>query len=96
MITIFTIIEASSTYSEEGAPVLKPLLTDADPDLRQSAIEGMKQLGVPGAAAALREAAKRTSLSPEDRQAMLEAANFVELEEWVPPVGARGLILERA
>ena len=75
--------EAMSTYSAEGVPVLKPLLTSPDLEIREHAIEAMKQLDAPEAAAALREVANKTT-DPRDRQAMLEAADFVDLPAYKP------------
>jgi hypothetical protein len=75
--------EAISTYSAEGVPVLKPLLTSPDLEIREHAIEAMKQLDAPEAAAALREVANKTT-DPRDRQAMLEAADFVDLPAYQP------------
>jgi hypothetical protein len=75
--------EAISTYSAEGVPILKPLLLSPDLEIREQAIEGMKQLDAPEAAAALREAAKKVT-DPRDRQAMLEAAEFVDLPAYKP------------
>ena len=75
--------EAISTYSAEGVPILKPLLLSPDLEIREQAIEGMKQLDAPEAAAALREAAKKVT-DPRDRQAMLEAADFVDLPAYKP------------
>jgi len=46
-----SIIEATATYSEEGVPKLRQLLSNPGPGIRESAVEGMKQLGLPGAAA---------------------------------------------
>ena len=75
--------EAISTYSAEGVPILKPLLLSPDLEIREQAIEGMKQLDAPEAAAALREAAKKVT-DPRDRQVMLEAADFVDLPAYKP------------
>jgi HEAT repeat protein len=75
--------EAIATYSAEGVPILKPLLLSPDLEIREQAIEGMKQLDAPEAAAALREAAKKVT-DPRDRQAMLEAADFVDLPAYQP------------
>jgi hypothetical protein len=75
--------EAMSTYSAEGVPILKTYLTSPDIEIREYAIEAMKQIDAPEAAAALREAFKKTT-DPRDRQAMLEAADFVDLPAYNP------------
>jgi hypothetical protein len=75
--TLANINEAMSTYSAAGVPVLQPLLTSRDPDIREEAIDAMSQLGVPEAAAALRQAARQAS-NPRERAELLEAAEFAE------------------
>lgn len=72
------IMEASATYSPEGLEVLEPLLGHPDPEIRESAIEGIVQLGEPEGIAVLRRAAESTTF-PENRGALLEAAEFLEL-----------------
>jgi len=72
------IVEGKVTYSAEGVPLIQPYLNNPDPEIRLEAIEAMKQLDAPEAAAALRQAAK-TARNAEERAAMLEAAEFVEL-----------------
>ncbi len=74
-----SIFEAVSTYSPAGVIQIKPMLQSPDEQIRSSAIEGMRQIGLPEAAAALREAAQRGTTRQEDREEMLEAAEFIEL-----------------
>lgn len=75
--------EAIATNSSESVPILRPLLASPDFDIRNQAIEAMKQINAPEAATALREAAQRAS-DRRDREAMLEAAAFVELPVYKP------------
>jgi hypothetical protein len=82
--TLSVIHDAMTTWSEEGVPVIQPYLSSPDKTIRAAAIESMKQLGVPEAAAALRAAAKKTT-NPEERKAMLEAAEFAELPPLIGP-----------
>ncbi len=70
--------DAMSTYSAQGVPVIQQYLKSPDAELRTEAIEAMKQLGAPEAAVALRAAA-REAKSPQERDAMIRAAEFVEL-----------------
>jgi hypothetical protein len=76
--------DSISTYSEEGVDQITPLLASPDPEIREAAIEGMKQLSLPKAAAVLREVAAKGTTSPADRAAMLEAADFIDLPEYQP------------
>jgi len=82
--TLETIQEAMTTYSAEGVPTLQPMLSNPDPEIRFAAMEAMKQLSVPEAAAALRAAAN-TRTDPEERKAMLDAAEFAELPSLISP-----------
>lgn len=84
--TMETIQDAMTTWSAEGVPVLQPLLLSPDEEIRGEAIEAMKQIGVPEAVAALRAAAKQTT-NPNDRRAMLEAAEWAELPPLIAPPG---------
>jgi hypothetical protein len=80
---------ATTTYSVEGLAVLGPMLRHPDSQIREAAIEGMVQLGETSGSKTLREAARRTS-DPRQAARMLEAADFLELPEFVgPPVSAR-------
>ena len=74
-----SIFEAVSTYSPAGVTRIKPMLQSPDEQIRSSAIEGMRQIGLPEAATALREVAQRGDTRQEDREEMLEAAEFIEL-----------------
>jgi hypothetical protein len=80
-----TINEAVVTYSAEGIKVIRPYLTDSDPEIRESALNGMIQLGVPEAAKALREVSKQSSLKAKERLKLLEAADFIDLPSYVFP-----------
>ena len=70
--------QAMSTFSEEGLPVLKPYLSNPDPEIRSAAVEAIKQLAVPAGAEVLRTAAKNAETTREQIE-MLEAAEFLEL-----------------
>jgi hypothetical protein len=74
-----TIFDAIATQSVSGVATVKPMLRSPDPEVRATAIEGMRQLGFPEAAAALREEAQRSTTRQEDREEMLEAAEFIDL-----------------
>jgi len=82
--TLSVIHDAMTTWSEEGVPVIQPYLSSPDKQIRAAAIESMKQLGVPEAAAALRAAAKKTT-NPDERKAMLDAAEFAESPPLIGP-----------
>ena len=81
-----TLHDAMVTYSAEGVPAIQPMLSNKDPEIRATAIESMKQLGVPEAAAALRAAAQQTS-DAGTKAAMIEAAEFVEMPSAFVPQG---------
>lgn len=70
--------QTMSTFSEEGLPVLKPYLSNSDPEIRSAAVEAIKQLAVPAGADVLRAAAKDAKTTREQIE-MLEAAEFLEL-----------------
>ena len=76
--TLELIDAAMSTYSDEGLPALKSYLSHSDPDIRSATVEALKQLAVPQAADALRQAAK-SARNDRERISMLEAAEFLEL-----------------
>jgi hypothetical protein len=76
--------DSIATYSDEGVDQIAPLLASPDPQIRDSAIDGMKQLATPKAAAVLREAAMKSTTSAADRAAMLEAAEFIDLPPYEP------------
>lgn len=71
--------DAMATYSDEGVVVVEPLLFSPDLEIRESAIEAMKQIATPGAAKSLRRAANKPAISPMDKKNFLEAAEFIEL-----------------
>jgi hypothetical protein len=71
--------DAMATYSDEGVVVVEPLLFSPDLEIRESAIEAMKQIGTPGAAKSLRRAANKPAISPMDKKIFLETAEFIEL-----------------
>ncbi len=71
--------DAVATYSDEGVAVVEPLLFSPDIDIRESAIEAMKQIGTPGAAESLRTAANKSTTSPIEKKILLEAAEFIGL-----------------
>jgi HEAT repeat protein len=73
--------EAMVTYSPEGVKALEPMLADAEPEIREAAINAIIQIGEKSGADALRRAARKTKL-PRERMRMLEAADFIEL----PPI----------
>lgn len=87
--TLANINEVMSTYSAAGVPILRPLLSSRDPDIREDAIMAMSQLGVPEAATALRQAARQTT-NLRERDELMEAAEFaesrsmLELHGWRP------------
>lgn len=76
------------TYSPEAVNSIVPMLSSADPEIRDAAIEGLVQLGEKRGADALRRAA-RTAKTPQEKARMLKAADFIELPpvqlEWVQP-----------
>lgn len=70
--------EASVSYDAAELPKIQPFLLHADPEVRKAALEGMLTLGDAAAAPMLRTAAK-LALTPEEAQAMTEAAAYLEL-----------------
>jgi HEAT repeat protein len=62
---------------------VKPYLLSPDLEVRRAAVEAMKQLSLPSAAKALREAAERSN-SPNDKAEFMKAAEFVELPPYIP------------
>jgi hypothetical protein len=75
--------EATATPTEENVRRVAPYLLSPDLEVRDSAVEAMKQLSLPSAAKALRDASTRTS-SPSDKATLLEAAEFIELPPYIP------------
>jgi hypothetical protein len=72
------IFEAITKDPPAGVATIKPMLLSPDDEVRATAIEGMRQLKSPEAAAALREAAMRSSTPQSDREEMLDAIEFIE------------------
>lgn len=72
--------DASTTYDAAYLPVIKPYLLDADPEIRENAVNAMIVLGDASAGKMLRDAAIQMKTA-EDVKMMLEAAEFVELPE---------------
>ncbi len=77
------LFDVSHTPTQESVNVAEGYLFSPDLDVRNAAIEAMKQLSTPAAARALRNAASRAT-SPTDKAAFLKAAEFVELPAYVP------------
>jgi hypothetical protein len=75
---IEVIEEATVSYSASELPKIQPYLLHSDPEIRAAALEGMIQLG-DAAAAPLLRAAAQLATSPEEADALREAAAFVEL-----------------
>jgi len=73
--------EAMVTYSPEGVKALEPILANAEPEIREAAINAIIQIGEKSGADALRRAARKTKVLRE-KMRMLEAAEFIEL----PPI----------
>ncbi len=84
--TLATLHDAMVTYSSEGVPTIQPYLSNPDPEIRANAIESMKQLGVPEAAAALRAAAG-SAKDPNIKRALEDAAEFVDMPSLFAPAG---------
>jgi len=84
--TMAVIHDAMTTWSAEGVPTLRPLLSSPDKEIRAEAIEAMKQLSVPEAVAALRAQAKETK-DPAERKALLDAAEWAALPSLFSPGG---------
>ena len=75
--------DCSATPTQESVKTVEPYLLSSDLTVRNAAIEAMKQLSLPSAARALRDAAARSS-SPSDKAEFLKAAEFVELPPYIP------------
>lgn len=78
--TIEKIHDAATTYDAAYLPVIQPYLRDADPEIRQEAVDAMIILGSADAAPLLRDAAK-TLTTAEEMKIMLDAAEYLELPE---------------
>ena len=73
-------IQAAITiYSDEGVAVVEPMLASPDLEIREMAIEAMKQIAIPGAAETLRRTANKPTTSPIEKKILLEAAEFIDL-----------------
>lgn len=66
------------TYSPEALPVFEKLLASGEPDVRESARDGLVRLGEKGGAALLRSASARLT-DPEEIKKFLETAEHLEL-----------------
>jgi len=77
------IFNAMTTYSEEGAVRAVQFLGSTDSQVRNAAVEALKQIKSPASAEPLRRAADRAS-SQEEKERLLQAAEFVELPIYVP------------
>lgn len=83
---IEAIHEAATSYDPAQLVVIRPYLTSADAELRAAAVDAMIVLGDASAAAMLRQAAT-TIGSGEEAEAMIQAADYVEL----PPANLKKL-----
>jgi hypothetical protein len=70
--------DAATTYDPVELAAIRPYLVNADPEIREAAVNGMIVLGDAAAGPMLREAAARME-SAEEAKAMLAAADYVEL-----------------
>lgn len=80
---LLKIYDASCLPTEESVKIVGGYLFSPDLDVRNAAIEAMKQISTPAASTALRNAASRAT-SPADKAAFLKAAEFTELPAYVP------------
>lgn len=80
--------EATVTYDVQGLQVLGPLLQHPDPQIREATIEGIVQLSETAGAKTLRDAARQAK-NPQEATRMIEAAEFLELPEYVPSSARR-------
>ncbi len=76
------IIQATRVDPSEGVAMLQPLLRGSDFQIRKASVEALKQISTPSASDLLRKTAQSPTLHPTEKQAMLEAASFIDL----PPV----------
>lgn len=83
---------AVTSYSAEGVRPIAEHLLDPDPELRESARQGLIQLGEPSAIPLLRDAARR--LDGAEAAACTEAAAFLELPSWSETEEARAVSAE--
>jgi hypothetical protein len=75
--------EASVTYDAAALPRIERFLLHPDPEVRESARNGMIVLGDPAAGPLLRAASRHTADSRE-AAALIEAADYVELPSKPP------------
>lgn len=80
-VVLATIDDAIVMYSPAAVGMIAPHVSSKDPQIRDAAIEGLKQLGEPDGAKLLRRLAQ-SATDPRDRRELLDAAEFIEL----PPV----------
>lgn len=80
---LLKLFDVSYTPTEESVNFAEGYLFSPDLEVRNAAIEAMKQISTPAAAGALRDAASRAT-SPADKAAFLKAAEFTELPAYVP------------
>ena len=90
-----TIQTAIVTYAPEGVNPIAAFLLDSDPEIRESAREGLKQLGEAAAIPLLRIAAQQLS-NMDEAKACEEAAAFLELPSWSQSEDARAVAEEIA
>jgi hypothetical protein len=80
---LVSISDLSSSITEESVKTVTPYLASPDLEVRNAAIEAMKQISLPSAAKALREAANK-STSPADKVEFTKAAEFIDLPPYIP------------
>lgn len=80
---LLSLYDASFSPSKESVQLIEYFLLSSDLDIRDAAIEAMKQLSTPEAARALRSAASKSTI-PLDQAAFLKAAEFVDLPDYMP------------
>jgi HEAT repeat protein len=90
-----TIQTAIVTYAPEGVNPIAAFLLDSDPEIRESAREGLKQLGEAAAIPLLRSAAQQLT-NMDEAKACEEAAAFLELPSWSLSEDARAVAEENA
>lgn len=83
------------TYAPEGVQPIAAHLLDSDPEIRESARQGLVQLGEADAIPLLRDAARRLTDGSESL-ACEEAAAFLELPSWSQTEEAKAFSAELA
>jgi len=77
--SILTLLDdLATTYDAAELPKIQPYLVNADPEIRQAALNAMLVLGDGAASPLLREAAGKLS-NPREATALLDAADHLEL-----------------